>query len=162
MSTVVTTQTFAAVGDCCCPSGACKVCGFTLPVPLSITITAATGRMAVVWFNGVTGYTAIPITWTNPFSDLSVEVCGGLLSVISLHAYCMSNNICFGVQLNLNRDVTCTVETTQHIGNSCDPGMDVDCTVTLDTVLCDVSGFVSVSFLVDCGADGTFSGTIHR
>ena len=162
MPTVVTTQTFASVGDCCCPSGTCTICGFALPVPLYITVTAATGNMAVTWFNGVTGYTAIPITWVNPFSDLSVEVCGGYLSVISVRAYCKSNALCMAVQLNPNLDATCSVATTQHTADTCNPGSDVDCVITLDASVCDGSGFVSADFSVDCGADGTFSGTISR
>lgn len=156
--------------DCCDPVDECLIC--ELPDQLTsrdiyATVTAATGDMATVWF-GAGGYVTLPHSFLldNPlptgayFDDPSVEVCGGLISAMSLSAYCVDDSVCVYAGFIRSRDVTCVTEVPTIAGSSC--GETDGITITLGEIVCDEEGFVSVDFEADCGAYGTFSGSIHR
>lgn len=167
MPVSITGNTFnATCSGCCSGTGTgtctCQPCPVCRTDLLWITITAATGNMAVVWF-GVGGYATLPATYANPFTDGSVEVCGGFVSAFSIFAQCVNNAICVSLSMSPNRDVTCVTETAEHSANDCSAGTVGDTAIiTMGTVVCDAFGFASIDFTVDCGVDGTFSGTISR
>ena len=161
------------LGDCndCCDSGACLICGLADQLTsrdIYATVTAATGLMATTWF-GPTGYVPLPHSFLldapiadgAAFTDPSVEVCGGLVTTMSLTAACAGNAVRMAASFGLSRDSTCDAGTEIPAidGSSDDPD---EITITLGEVVCDEEGFVSVDFVADCGAYGTFSGSIHR
>lgn len=158
--------------ECCDPDDECLICD--LPDQLTsrdiyATVTAATGLMATTWF-GPTGYVSLPHSFLlnnslptgKYFEDPSVEVCGGLVTTMSISARCQGNVVCVGVEFGLNRDATCDAATqVPGIGGSdCDGSGEIE--ITLGEIVCDEEGFVSVDFTADAGAYGTFSGSISR
>lgn len=159
--------------ECCCdPVDVCLICD--LPDQLTsrdiyATITAATGLMAVTWFNATTGYVGLPHSFLldtpqpdgAAFSDASVEVCGGLVTIMGIDAKCLGNAVSVGASFGHSRDSTCdAANDIPEIDGRSEAPDEIE--ITMGEVVCDEEGFVSVDFTADCGAYGTFSGTIHR
>lgn len=165
--------------SCCCGGGsgtgtstcACSICSHcqdSVSQLTNITITAASGNVSQYFYCGVSGVsgvgTAGPYSATNPINDPAVEYVG-VSGIFELAFTCSGNDVCLTFTNGSGTDpamIFCDVITSinHHSGSTCPSSGDA--TITLGTVICDSSGFVSMDFTVDLGSDGSFSGTVFR
>ena len=164
-----TPQTFARDEDCCCTGtgtdDACHPCPVEITNLTNITVNSASGNVARYFVEGLSGVSGVgttgPYDSLNPMEDLSIDYVGQV-GIFSLLARCQDDQICLEYR---NTSMTFGSGDTipEYIGSTCDVGTGSSTAlIHVGTVVCDLSGFVSVDFSVDLGADGYFEGTVYR
>jgi len=176
-ATITLTSTGALL-NCDC---GCSICGFTTSSLNYVTITNATGAVAD-WFND-----PFPITQVNEFIYTSGALCPAYIWTLDIKASCarpvpsdyysgMTSDdgysdgaLCLSVKWAtasvIGDDTGCPtpvapVAATTHDSCAIEPSDGVT-TITMDNLVCDAEGFVSVDFTVT-SPDGTIEGTVTR